>query len=197
MIFSLVTCLCVIATAAGEDTDGDLGWSVLDIHNMVNVKETLVVLQRTHSTNTKYHCQSARRVEQLVNQADQSAARVEGKDTSETYRYILRARNDTTEKHEYVQGEVEVKIENYGQHNKNRASYKNSAHVTFKIYLLKEDDRKSCFVTFVDKSDGRQGCEILSTLSTKDDSHNDCMDFFNERCLGERVTLYQKDCEYI
>uniref|UniRef100_A0A023GDR5 Putative secreted protein n=1 Tax=Amblyomma triste TaxID=251400 RepID=A0A023GDR5_AMBTT len=190
MIFTLLTCLCVIATAAGEDTDGDLDWSVLDIHSMVNVRETLVVHQRTHSTKTQYHCQSAKRV-------DQSAAQVERKDKSETYLYTLRARNDTTEEHKYVQGNVKVTIEKYGKYqNKTRATYKDSKEITFQIYLWKKDDSNSCFVTFVDKSNGRQGCELISTVSTKDKDHQDCKDFFDQHCLGERVTLYQEGCQY-
>ncbi|KAK8774024.1 hypothetical protein V5799_011442 [Amblyomma americanum] len=77
MIFPLALCLGVIVTASAvkaaeiNETPKDL-----DIRKMANVSETLVVVKRKHTTETKFRCQSARKT---------------GKMNETFYNYTLRA----------------------------------------------------------------------------------------------------------
>uniref|UniRef100_A0A023GDI4 Putative lipocalin-3 1 n=1 Tax=Amblyomma triste TaxID=251400 RepID=A0A023GDI4_AMBTT len=182
MIFTLALCLLAAATAAAKE-NAENYIRPLDIRVLVQVKERLIVIMRTHTTRTHFRCQSAKKVKSLGNRR---------------YVYNLVARNGTYTYSPYTLSNVTVKLEKIQRYKETYMStYKvGRTRVTHK--LLKIGRRGQCYVIYVDKSDGHRGCELLvpySELLYR--PPKSCNDYFNQWCPGKRLQLYEPDCVYI
>uniref|UniRef100_A0A023GDK9 Putative lipocalin-2 1 n=1 Tax=Amblyomma triste TaxID=251400 RepID=A0A023GDK9_AMBTT len=183
MIFSLTLSLCVAAAAVADSGVEDLGWQFKDIRDMVKVKEVLMVDKRTHTTKTHFRCHSALQVQDLGDMR---------------YNYTLKARNGDTESSPYVSGYVSVQLKPLEKEpGVYMATYTNAAQTTFELWLMEKDEHNTCFLLYVHKSDGRQGCELLLKASALEKEIPEvCQSAFDKSCFGERVQLREANCKY-
>uniref|UniRef100_A0A023FTY5 Putative secreted protein n=1 Tax=Amblyomma cajennense TaxID=34607 RepID=A0A023FTY5_AMBCJ len=184
MIFTLALCLGVIAaSAAGQHAE----FRDLNILSMVNVTERLVVVKRNHTTNTTFRCQSL--------------LRVGTGNISSGYTYLLKARNGSDPDVIYNHSIVEVKLLQLPGSTGYTATYldrapgeKNSTR--YNLTLKQEDPSGGCFVIFVQKSDGQEGCELIVPASKRNNIPATCESYYQNNCTGYSVQLYENNCRY-
>uniref|UniRef100_G3MS33 Lipocalin/cytosolic fatty-acid binding domain-containing protein n=1 Tax=Amblyomma maculatum TaxID=34609 RepID=G3MS33_AMBMU len=176
MISTFAVFLCTMTMAAAALPSG---MTAIDIKPMVSVTERLVVISRTHTTDTTYRCHSAKEKSSIGDNK---------------YIYNLKARNSALQ---YISGEVTVQLEEIpGEANKYRATYTNQQNTKHTLTLLQKDEHLYCFVLYVEKSTGQQGCELLTTVAYKDQIPPACQQYFKKQCTGAEAKLYLNDCTY-
>uniref|UniRef100_G3MSU9 Uncharacterized protein n=1 Tax=Amblyomma maculatum TaxID=34609 RepID=G3MSU9_AMBMU len=182
MIFTLALCLLAAATAAAKE-NAENYIRPRDMRLLVQVKERLIVIMRTHTTRTHFRCQSAKRVKSLG----------KGK-----YVYNLMARNGTYPYSPYTLSNVTVKLEKIQRYKEKYMSIYYAGRTRVTHMLMKIGRRGQCYVIHVTKSDGQRGCELLvphSQLLYR--PPKSCIDYFNQWCPGKRLQLYEPGCVYI
>uniref|UniRef100_A0A6M2E4P8 Putative conserved secreted protein n=1 Tax=Amblyomma tuberculatum TaxID=48802 RepID=A0A6M2E4P8_9ACAR len=183
MIFTLALYLGIISMAPAEEPILTNANAVdLDIMQMVRVKEKLVVVERTHTTNTTFRCLSA------LNKGPLSDG---------LYKYALKARNGTAIDAPYVEHIVNVTLAPLGVSSGYSANYTDHAGTTFTMTLKEKDSNGTCFVIYVRKSTGQEGCELLLTVSAlQTGTAVVCDTYFTRNCSEPSVQLHNDDCKY-
>uniref|UniRef100_A0A0C9RXV7 Putative secreted protein n=1 Tax=Amblyomma americanum TaxID=6943 RepID=A0A0C9RXV7_AMBAM len=191
MIFPLALCLGVIVAAAADTAAGINKTIVdLDIMAMANVSETLVVVKRKHTTETKLRCHSARKT---------------GKMNETFYNYTLRAGYSNGAQYQYVEQQVEVKLVPLRSGRGYRSKYTDRDGVRFSLRLRNMSEAGDCFVIMVNKTytsgtvnmNSTRGCELLVPASkVTEEIPAECDTYYNETCKGDSLQLYQDDCIY-
>uniref|UniRef100_A0A023FRV2 Secreted protein n=1 Tax=Amblyomma cajennense TaxID=34607 RepID=A0A023FRV2_AMBCJ len=182
MIFPLAFCLGVIATAAAADAAGTNEHPKdLDMMKMAEVNETLVVVKRKHTNETKLRCQSAKKT-RTINQT--------------LYQYTLRARYMNGTEYQYAEEEVQVKLVPLRLGGGYRSKYTDKHGVKFSLRLRKMDNDGNCFVIMVNKN-GTRGCELLVPASKiTQNIATECDSYYNTTCKGDSLQLYESSCTY-
>uniref|UniRef100_A0A023FQH8 Secreted protein n=1 Tax=Amblyomma cajennense TaxID=34607 RepID=A0A023FQH8_AMBCJ len=180
MIFAHALCLSLIAVAAAAETAASKQPEPIDMMHMVNVSERLVVFARKHTTDTPFRCQSAMK---------------KSGDIQKGYDYSLKARNGS----EYLEDNVHVTLLPLPVGSGYKSTYIDRTGTNFTLTLWKKDESGRCFVIFVEKNTGEQGCELLVTASTRNETvPRDCQSFYRntENCEGTSKKLYKDKCKY-
>uniref|UniRef100_A0A023FTV8 Putative secreted protein n=1 Tax=Amblyomma cajennense TaxID=34607 RepID=A0A023FTV8_AMBCJ len=182
MIFTLAFCLSLVAAGAAANSVGTNKEATnLDIRKMVDVNETLVVLMRKHSNQTKVRCQSAKKAQ---------------KENETQYQYTLRARVKGGAVPKYVENNVTVTLEKIGASENYSSTYTQDG-IKYNLTLKQMESNGDCFVIFVHKSDGQQGCELIAPLSKLNNTLRECKKYYKERCNGTNFALYKpRKCNY-
>uniref|UniRef100_A0A023FS08 Putative secreted protein n=1 Tax=Amblyomma cajennense TaxID=34607 RepID=A0A023FS08_AMBCJ len=185
MIFTLALCLGVIAaSAAGQHAES----SDLNILSMVNVTERLVVVKRKHTTNTTFRCQSL--------------LRVGTGNINSGYTYLLKARNGSDPHDIYNHSIVEVKLLPLAGGKGYKATYMGRAPgesnaTRYNLTLKQVDSSEGCFVIFVQKRHGDEGCELIVPASKRNDTiPAECDNYYTNNCTGNSLQLYEQNCRY-
>uniref|UniRef100_A0A023FTS3 Putative secreted protein n=1 Tax=Amblyomma cajennense TaxID=34607 RepID=A0A023FTS3_AMBCJ len=183
MAFTLVFCLgavvLAVAPQAGGTTKEDSG--DLDMMKMAEVKETLVVVKRNHTTATNVRCQSVKKAEQY---------------NKTQYEYTLRARLKGGISPKYGEYNVNVTLVRFGDDEKYKSTYTDINGTHYNLTLKNMDNTGTCFVIFVEKSDGNKGCELLVRASKRNEIPSICKRYYNTTCTGFSRKLYKNDCNF-
>uniref|UniRef100_A0A023FTU0 Secreted protein n=1 Tax=Amblyomma cajennense TaxID=34607 RepID=A0A023FTU0_AMBCJ len=178
MIFSLALCLgAMVAATAAQPVERGVESGVLDMMNLVNVSETLVVYKRKHTQNTTVRCLSAKKKQQY---------------NTTLYEYILRGRNPSK-----IYGEHSVNVTLQESEGIAYKSTYTSKNITYALTLKEMDESGPCFVIFVKKDDGNEGCELLVTApKVSGKIPKKCQEYYSKNCEGRNIRLHNDDCKY-
>uniref|UniRef100_A0A023FQK7 Putative secreted protein n=1 Tax=Amblyomma cajennense TaxID=34607 RepID=A0A023FQK7_AMBCJ len=179
MIFTLALCLAVMAaaTAAQPGAESEV-FNDEDMMEMAKVNQTLVVFKRKHTRETPFRCLSAANEKQY---------------STTQYQYKLGAKLGKT----YHSHTVNVTLEKLDD---SISGYKSTYTYNGTVYTLtmkKVGPMRECFVIFVNKSDGKQGCELLVTASKVNDPiPEECQNYYSKNCNGTNIRLHNRNCVY-
>ncbi|KAK8784407.1 hypothetical protein V5799_009227 [Amblyomma americanum] len=150
MILFLAFCLGVIAMAPAAQHAGiSKAPSSPDMMEITKVNETLVLLERKHTTNTTLRCQSSKKIEEY-NQTH--------------YLYAFRAmvQNGTSPVYSVLYAQVTFAPLRNRTIYKARYTDQNGTNVTLRMKAM--DPNGGCFVILIHKSSGVKGKFNLITL---------------------------------
>uniref|UniRef100_A0A023GA72 Secreted protein n=1 Tax=Amblyomma triste TaxID=251400 RepID=A0A023GA72_AMBTT len=180
MKFIFTLCLSMLAVAAAAvSPQSRKETNDLDMLELANVNGPINVLKRKHHTSTKLRCLSATKIQEY----------------SETqYKYRLNARLPSG----IYDGEnVDVTLfRSPVQPNIYKSRYTSQkTGLDVELTLKAMNGEKSCFVVFVNNSDGDSGCELLMQASKYTGVIPiDCATYYETKCRGGSVDLYVNSC---
>uniref|UniRef100_A0A023G428 Putative secreted protein n=1 Tax=Amblyomma triste TaxID=251400 RepID=A0A023G428_AMBTT len=154
----------------------------LDISRVVNIKERLVVIMRKHTIKTSYRCLSALNKGEII---------------TGSYKYNLRARNGIHIEDNYVNFDIELKLEPLGgmAHGYKATYIQKDKKIT--LTLKSADMHDKCFVLFADHGDNQGGCELLLRKSAlNNEIPKDCLSYYETKCGGVSIQLHEEGCKY-
>uniref|UniRef100_A0A023G958 Secreted protein n=1 Tax=Amblyomma triste TaxID=251400 RepID=A0A023G958_AMBTT len=150
----------------------------LDMLELAKVNGPIMVLKRRHHTRTQLRCLSATKV---------------GTHSETEYTYRLRARDPSG-----IYDEEDVHVTLFPSHGIYKSKYTSrKTGLNVELTLKAMDNKKSCFVIFVQNSDGDNGCELLMQASKFTGIIPlDCARYYEKKCSGDSIDLNVNSCMY-
>uniref|UniRef100_A0A023GDI8 Putative secreted protein n=1 Tax=Amblyomma triste TaxID=251400 RepID=A0A023GDI8_AMBTT len=176
--------LLVMLAAAAADltTERNLPSRNLDIRALTRVEGPVMVLRRTHHTNSYHRCLSAKKVQKY---------------TDTQFQYELRSRYGPTPNYDYIKDSVTVYLYQDYRGNYGARYYSSITGLHVQLQLKEKDAHNVCFVLWVTNSDGNNGCELLMKVSAfQGIIPLACARFYEQYCGAKSIELHRSDCEY-
>uniref|UniRef100_A0A023G995 Putative secreted protein n=1 Tax=Amblyomma triste TaxID=251400 RepID=A0A023G995_AMBTT len=172
------------AAAADHISVEPLPQSNLDIRALTKVEGPVMVVRRTHHTDSYHRCLSAKKVRKY---------------TETQFQYELRSRYGPTPDYDYIKDSVTVHLFRRQSYSGNYEAqyYSSITRLHVQLKLKEKDARNVCFVLWVTNSDGNNGCELLMKVSAfQGIIPLACARYYEQNCRAKSIELHRSDCEY-